>query len=388
MKYVIKNRHYIAPLLFAGMLLVGIIHYVYAFITTQDKGVIASRSSLSAFFDTNIFAHDYWIEAYGLEQKWMGKRQVENFTIYKTDYGTMVSAREACTSERIQEEVDAVCSIISYLDEKNIPYYYLTSILPVQDVADLPYGVTEGSQMNFLMTQRELSERKINIIDLSAAETIEAIPKGELFYRTDHHWTMETCFAAYQEIINTVEDELDWDLNGKNTTDKSNYLEYRIANSFLGSYGVKVGKYYAGKDDFVVLLPNFDTDMLFQSFDADGKLLSEKRGDFSFALLDTDILEDPKYNNKYNSFCNVGSIENHVMNFNAPNDLKCLLISHSYGRPLTMYLALNFLEIVNLDPQIGRFSGDYLEYIDKYEPDMVLFQVEFEGEIIGEYTGE
>ena len=53
-----------------------------------------------------------------------------------------------------------------------------------------------------------------------------------------------------------------------------------------------------------------------------------------------------------------------------------------------MYLALNFLEIVNLDPQIGRFSGDYLEYIDKYEPDMVLFQVEFEGEIIGEYTGE
>ena len=83
LKYVIKNRHYIAPLLFAGMLLVGIIHYVYAFITTQDKGVIASRSSLSAFFDTNIFAHDYWIEAYGLEQKWMGKRQVENFTIYK-----------------------------------------------------------------------------------------------------------------------------------------------------------------------------------------------------------------------------------------------------------------------------------------------------------------
>ena len=146
--------------------------------------------------------------------------------------------------------------------------------------------------------------------------------------------------------------------------------------------------YYAGKDDFVVLLPDFDTDMLFQSFDADGKLQSEKRGDFSFALLDTDILEDPKYNNKYNSFCNVGSIENHVMNFNAPNDLKCLLISHSYGRPLTMYLALNFLEIVNLDPQIGRFSGDYLEYIDKYEPDMVLFQVEFEGEIIGEYTGE
>ncbi len=53
-----------------------------------------------------------------------------------------------------------------------------------------------------------------------------------------------------------------------------------------------------------------------------------------------------------------------------------------------MYLAINFFEIVNLDPQKGRFGGNYLEYIDEYEPDIVLFQVEFEGEIIGVYTGE
>nr|WP_300839891.1 hypothetical protein [uncultured Acetatifactor sp.] len=151
---------------------------------------------------------------------------------------------------------------------------------------------------------------------------------------------------------------------------------------------MKVGKYYAGKDDFVILLPDFDTDMLFQSYDTTGKLLLEKSGDFFCSLLDGDILEDTEYDNKYNSFCNVGYIENHILNYNASNDLKCLFISHSYGRPLTMYLAINFFEIVNLDPQKGRFGGNYLEYIDEYEPDIVLFQVEFEGEIIGVYTGE
>ncbi len=388
MKHRMRIRYYIAPFLFVGMLWVGMIHYMYAFIAIQDNDIALSRSAVSDFFDSNIFSHDHWIEIYGLVQKWMGKRQIDNFTIYKTDYGAMVSARETQTPEKINEEVDAVYSIISYLNEKNIPYYYLTSILPVQDMADLPYGAAEGSQINSLMTQRALIEKNINLIDLNTADTIRTIPKEELFYQTDHHWTIETCFATYQEIIKTIEDEIGWDLNGKSTTNKNNYLEHRIADSFLGSYGVKVGKYYAGKDDFVILLPDFDTDMLFQSYDTTGKLLLEKSGDFFCALLDGDILEDTEYDNKYNSFCNVGYIENHILNYNASNDLKCLFISHSYGRPLTMYLAINFFEIVNLDPQKGRFGGNYLEYIDEYEPDIVLFQVEFEGEIIGVYTGE
>lgn len=137
----------------------GMIHYMYAFIAIQDNDIALSRSAVSDFFDSNIFSHDHWIEIYGLVQKWMGKRQIDNFTIYKTDYGAMVSARETQTPEKINEEVDAVYSIISYLNEKNIPYYYLTSILPVQDVADLPYGAAEGSQINSLMTQRALIEK-------------------------------------------------------------------------------------------------------------------------------------------------------------------------------------------------------------------------------------
>ena len=50
-----------------------------------------------------------------------------------------------------------------------------------------------------------------------------------------------------------------------------------------------------------------------------------------------------------------------------------------------MYLSLNFSEVVNLDPQKGRYEGSYIDFIDTFEPDIVLLQVEIEGEIIGEF---
>lgn len=117
---------------------------------------------------------------------------------------------------------------------------------------------------------------------------------------------------------------------------------------------------------------------------ADGVLLKEHEGSWFDALTDSLILDNPKYNNKYNAALWGNSGENRIINHNCKSG-KLLLISHSYGRPLAQYLALDFHEVRQIDPQEGRFNGNYLTYIDKYKPDVVLFLVEFEGEIIGNY---
>lgn len=87
-------------------------------------------------------------------------------------------------------------------------------------------------------------------------------------------------------------------------------------------------------------------------------------------------------------FSNGYNVENRVINKMALNDYKLLLISHSYGRPLTQYLALSFREVRNLDPQVGRYNKNYLQYIDEYEPDLVLILTEFEGGIYFTITVE
>lgn len=375
---------YVCAFTFVGVLILIFGIYVFYFIEA-DFDVGWSRLELQNYFSNQIVCRNNWIDIYGLEQNILGKRQIENFTIFKTDYGKMVSVRDALTVEESEEKFTELYPIIEHLETCNIPYYYITSIRPIQNIEDLPDGVPEGSYTNQKIVKQQLKKFNVSTIDIQTTEQISNIQKEHLFYKTDHHWKLETCFAAYQDIIEKVQNDYNWRLDINKTTEVDNYDKLCMEDSFLGSYSIKVGKFYAGKDDFVVYVPKFDTDLVFKSYDASGNLMQEKRGDFYQALLDNEIVTNVDYNNKYNAFCNMGCIENHVINNNASNDLKCLYISHSYGRPMTMYLALNFKEIVNLDPQEDRFSGNYLAYINDFQPDIVLIQVESEGMIIGEY---
>ena len=375
---------YVCTFIFTGLLILIFGVYIFSF-NKSNFSVSPSRSELQNYFNNQIACREHWIDLYGLEQNIIGKRQIEDFTIFKMDYGKMVSARKVLTVEESREKFTELYPIIKYLETCNIPYYYITSILPIQDINDLPVGASEGSHANQNKVEQQLKEFNVNTINIQNLERIHCIPKEQLFYKTDHHWKLETCFAVYQSIVEKIQKDYHWQLDINKTTEIDNYNTLCVKDSFLGSYGIKVGRFYAGKDDFVVYMPKFDTDLIFRSYNAGRELLLEKTGDFYFALLDDHIIRDADYNNKYNAFCNMGYIENHVINNKAPNNLKCLYISHSYGRPMTMYLALNFKEIANLDPQQYRFSGNYLTFIDDFQPDIVLFQVESEGMIIGEY---
>ncbi len=370
------------------VLFVLILFIIFTANTYEIIGSVLDRiewgNSQYSFNDSFPF-REKWIDLYGLVQSLCGKKQIENFTIYKTSYGKMVSVREELSDDECESRFIEIYSIMEYLENKDIPYYYITSILPIQDAEDIPKGAMEGSHYNQNRLRKQLDENDVKLIDLQNLDEIKSINKEELFYFTDHHWTLNTCFAAYQGIVDKIEKDMELGVSADEIKNLGNYNHLCLEKSFLGSYGIKVGEFYAGKDNFEILVPKFDTDLTFRSYDANSNLIMEKRGKFYEALIDDEIVEDPDYKNKYNAFCNMGYIENHVVNNLAPNNLKCLYISHSYGRPLTMYLSLIFNQVVNLDPQEGRFNGNYLSYIDEYNPDVVIIQAEFEGMIIGNY---
>lgn len=337
-------------------------------------------SGIDNYYRTEDISRNSWIELYGLSQRIMGKEQIENFTIFKNDSGGLVALNEKINTNEIEKDVDDILSLISYCNEKEIPAYYITSLLPVTDDTDLPIGAKDYSVYNAEKLMKELEKSDLSIIDLRDLSIVQNTEKGMLFYKTDHHWTLETCFAAFQYIIESIEKELEWKIDEKYTTVDS-YEKDIIQECFLGSYGIKVGKYYAGKDDFVLYVPNYETKFKFESYE-NNQLKVSKTGDFVEALMDIDILRDENYNNKYNSFLNGQTIENRIVNCYAPNDRKVLLISHSYGRPLAQYLGLCFSEVRHIDPQSDRYTNSISEYINSYKPDLVLIMAEFEGEWI------
>ena len=324
-----------------------------------------------------------WINLYGFSQRVLDKRQIENFSIYKNQYERLVEPKNPVSEGSIRNAIKDVCAVTDYCHDRGIELRYITSILPIDSSEDLPVGAVDYSHENADKLFHILNDNKIPIIDLRKSYKVLEIPEENRFYKTDHHWTLESCFAAFQTIIleiSAAEDAPTADI--AKILNKENYTLVNYPHSFLGSYGVKVGEYYAGMDDFKFLIPNFSTSITFSAYDQTQNLIQEISGEFQEAFIDHDILKNTTYYNKYNAFANGKSIENHIINHQAASQKKILLIAHSYGRPLSMYLSLYAQEVRHLDPQEGRFEGNILDYIDDYEPDMVLIMTEFEGEYI------
>ena len=349
-------------------------------VSFDDITVQNEIERVNTFYEETDVLKKEWIKLYGGFQNVLGKKQIENFGYYKTGYGKLVQTQELVPEGRLETDLENIDSLMQYCLNTGREAYYITSILPIVDEADIPIGVTDYSHENAERLLSELDTRDYSIIDLRNAEQINQIEKENLFYKTDHHWALGTSFAAFHEILWRVEKDLGWKLDPSgNITSLEAYEKYVQEDAFLGSYGVKVGELYAGKDDFVIYVPKFDTDLEFGLY-RNHNLLLEAKGDFFESFINSELLEDEDYNNKYNVFQYGSSAESRIVNHLAENDKKLLVIGHSYGRPLTMYLSLCFGETRYLDPQVNRYTDSYVEYIDNYDPDLVLVLVEFEGE--------
>lgn len=324
-----------------------------------------------------------WINVYGLSQRMLGKNTIEDFTIYKDQNGKMQRTQAFLAEEEVADIVENLNNFYVWLGKKEIPMYYVAMVLPVESADDVLQGIEDYSFVNAQRLEEELTVAGIPIINLRDSEKIAKIGREERFYKTDHHWTMQTNFTAFRDIVERVEEDLGWNLRSENFMDLGNYEIFEKEDCFLGSFGIKVGKYYAGKDDFVIYLPKTDTAYTFEKYDSNQNLMQTKEGSFKEALIDWSIITDDSYNNKYNAFSNQGSVENRFINHSAFNDKKVLLISHSYGRPLSMYLSLCFGQLRNIDLQDGRFTGDVVAYVEEYDPDLVIVMTECEGVIAG-----
>ncbi|SDB34597.1 hypothetical protein [Eubacterium oxidoreducens] len=193
------------------------------------------------------------------------------------------------------------------------------------------------------------------------------------YYNTDHHWTVTSAFNASGIIADELEDLYGIDFEGHDQyNDLKNYDTVTYENCFLGSIGIKVGPYFAGRDDFTIYNPKFQTDFTFEHYIND-ELDFEYSGDFWETFVDADMLEDDNYNNKYDVNMHGAYAESRICNKKAQNNYKCLLITHSYGRAMAQYMCMDYSELRYLDPQKGRYNGNLIEYIKEYQPDIVIY---------------
>lgn len=276
--------------------------------------------------------------------------------IYKLKNGHLFEPQPKLSNEYISQYANEVIKYADYCKSQGTPVLFVQPFLKVdENNKQLPLGVTDFSNENVDYYLECLEDAKIPTLDLRQSLLNDGLDLYDYTYVTDHHWTTEGCFYAFTKVVDSI-DSMTGTTTNPVITDMSQYRIETYPRWHLGSYGQRVGKYYAGIDDYDLIIPTYDV-----SFTDD----SGNSHSFYESVVNTDIL----------SSCDVTSRYTYDRAMRCPNDksstchdLKVLFITDSYATAMAPYLKLAYSDYYyQYYP-----DGFNAEAFNQIQPDIVI----------------
>ena len=283
-------------------------------------------------------------------------------------------------------EIQQITELKSYLDERGIqllyvnePTKYIDDQVILEDLGRATY-INDNTD-RFL---ERLDDNGIPYIDLRDSIIEENLDSFDLFYRTDHHWTTYAGKMAAEVIAKELNRNYGYRIDlTLYDEDRFNYKEYK--NAWLGEQGKKLGASFVGLDDFVSILPNYDTSFRVSNGE---KVL---KGSFSDILVNEkrylpenneDIYDASSWHYSYmeRTGINGTKIENHLNT----DGKKVLVLGDSYEQITIPFLALGVSEVQCL--VLRGYEGSLREYIDSHEIDTIV--IAYASFMIGAHDNE
>lgn len=268
----------------------------------------------------------------------------------------------------VSEAAGNLVNFSAFLRNEDIPFLYVQYPCKTSnmDEEELPKGYTDYADTNVDDFLEILNQNDIEYLDLreEIAQTGQNI--FSLFFRTDHHWKVETGLWATGVIakkMNVFGMEIDTSVFASERYQATTYK-----GTFLGSYGRRVSMGLITPDDLTVLQPVFETELMMYNHDKDIK----RTGNFYQTCLDLQMLyPHPSYHlNSYATFMWGDEALIQVENYLTENDKSILIIKDSFANVVSPFLSLGVKNVDIID--LRYFRGSLESYIKENRPDMVL----------------
>ena len=261
------------------------------------------------------------------------------------------------------------------LEQAGIPFLYVNTPFKT-DPSDkqLPVGVEDYANENADRFLALLREGGVDTLDLRERERVEGLDHYSLFYPTDHHWTAETGFWAFTEIVDALtQRDASFAVDARILDDNS-YDHTVYPHCYLGSHGRRVGPWYAGMDDLTVITPRFETSVrLVLAYEG-----VEREGSFQEAFLFPEKLEgSPFENSRYDVYLGGEYSRMQFHNRSRGENLavestpkRLLVFKDSFSLVVAPFLALGYDEVEFVDLRL--FGSGIVDYIRAFDPDAVI----------------
>ncbi len=306
--------------------------------------------------DDFVFKFEF-IEIYGYIQRLLGKNEESNFEVIKDTDGGLHYSYFANGPKDVTFLAERVIQLHQDLNESGVevvalmpPDKYIRGYTRL--AKGLPYSYANETADNYL---DEVRKEGVRTIDFRESLLNSGIPPGDLFFKTDHHWQIETAFWAYTELIHNMKEMFSIDLDPTSYyTDKSNFNFLTYKNSYLGSMGRKTGTLYTGVDDFTLIYPKFKTDFSFHSENSLMSIDTEGRFEDALVIGYPFNVSNPQFSieaDKYFSYVYGNQAYVHIKNNNNRTGPKVLFIKDSMSVPLAAFLSLTCSDVYLVDPR-------------------------------------
>lgn len=275
-------------------------------------------------------------------------------------------------------EPDEIFQRLDEFTALGIPMLYIQAPTKyIEGYTELPATFSDNTSSNIAKNIALCEAAGVAYLNLrenaSEAESEGILDFSTMFFVTDHHWTPETAFWALDETIDEIGEVFGIDYDPNNYyTDFENWTTTTYEASFLGSQGKRVEQYYAGLDDFTLMLPDFATDFDVTLVLSSGEV-EEYSGSFYESIIDEDMLDMTASleTNRYAAYWG-GDYPKVSVNNNLIDDGSTILIlKDSYALPFSAFFATMVDQVYMID--LRYFSIDLLEeYIADIDPDLIL----------------
>ena len=309
-----------------------------------------------------------WINVNGIFNKCFGVTADMKREWYRLDDGRLMYTLDHQSSKKLARYAKHVEELKDSLPE-GTRLIYVQLPFKIENDEMLPAGAKEYANENVEVLLKELKNRGIETIDIKEHMKKDGLVYDDQFYKTDHHWRPQTAKWAAGVISQHLAGEMDW-IHDQDLFEDDNFRFKHYDDQFLGSLGKKTGNWYAGTDDFDLIIPKYKTDFEFWADTEEG--IIERSGDFEHALLDKKNMEKNYFRiNTYATYTGGDFKENIVTNHLSDNHKKVLLLRDSFSCTLLPYLSLSCEQVTTLDLRHFKKMST-ADYVKEHDFDVVL----------------
>lgn len=308
---------------------------------------------------TTFFEKIQFVNINGAFRRLLGQRQMNG--VIKLNNGYLFTIIDNVDDETLQGYADNVAVLDRYLENRGTKLIYaITPYTSGKYDPQLPTGVSDYGNDAADRLVSKLEAAGISTIDFRETMHADDIDHYEMMYKTDHHWTTEAGLYAYGVLADRIAEDTGCKVDEK-IADITEYTVTKYPAWHLGSRGQRTGRYFAGIDDFDLIIPNFETSIQ----NDEGNV-----GTMQDLAINMETLEKKDYSSRYTYDLVLANSLGHYQNLDCENDLKLLLVTDSFGRAVAPYLIMGFSEIDYVSN--SGLSSMTPEYIEAYDPDIVI----------------